>query len=423
MAGIGIAARIRDLTLANGARLYLLENHADVAVDLVGHFEGGLHLEAPERSGLANLTVGMLDRGTRRRTENQISLALESNGIELEYSLLRECTLVRARCLAEDLPLLIELVGEMLSEPAFPEDQLRLAKEQVLVELRQTAYDTFERATRRAAELLLGSRHPYAREPLGEAEILRSLTRADLEAHRRRAFTAPRFSMAVAGHIDPDAVVGLLEQRLGPLPASSAPADDSAVAGENPAAGQGIRREHVQVPDKEQIDLVLLGPGIARSEPDFEAYGLANFIFGGSFLGRINQRLRDREGLTYDAQSAIVSGLFPGYWLAATSVHPHDLERAIGMIREELTRFVEEGVDDEELEIARDHLAGAFPIRLETNRAVAGIFLDGIRYGRGRDYLAHYTERLQAITREQVNAAARRLIAPDDLVIVSAGTL
>jgi len=444
-----IADRMRDRVLANGARVYLLENHADVTVDVVGFFEGGLYLEAPEQSGVADLTLAMLDRGTRRRSENEIAIALESNAIRLDYSLVREGAAVRGRCLSEDLPLLLELMGEMLAEPSFPEEQLALAKEQALVDLRQAAYDTFEQATRRAASLLLGPRHPYAREPQGEPEIVPALTRADLDAYRRRALTAPRLSLAVVGDIDPDATAEWLARRLDALPGEPPPARPAggdattaatqaapawpgipgpgeAIPGEPgplaPLRGRGVVREHVPLSDKEQIDLVFLRPGVARTTSDFENYGVANFILGGSFISRLNHRLRDSAGLTYGASSSIVSGRSPGCWLANVGVHPRDLERAIEMVREELARFAGEGVGEEELAVARDHLTGAFPLRLETNRSVAALFLDGIRYGRGRDYLSRYVDCLRAVDRPRVDAAARRLIDPEEMVIVSCGS-
>jgi zinc protease len=433
----GISARVQDLVLPNGAKIYLIENHADVTVDLLGLFEGGLFLEPPEQAGLANLTLAMLDRGTRHRTENEISDAIESNGLQLEYALLRECGGVRARCLSEDLPLLLELLGETLTEPTFPEEQLALVREQVLVDLEQIAYETFEQAARRAATRLFHDGHPYAREALGEADRLVKLTTNDLESYRLRALTGPRMSLVVAGHIDPAETAALITRHLGALPREAGeptapqwqigPAGQAAPRGRpeqaaNAAGPPAARREHVPIADKEQVDIVFMRPGIARTEPDFEAYGLANFIFGGSFVSRLNQRLRDRAGLTYGAHSAIISGRFPGYWLASTGVPPQQVERAVALVIEELTRFVEEGVSAEELAVAQDHLTGAFPIRLETNQALAALFLDGIRYGRGRDYLERYPERLRAVTRDAVNAAARCLIDPRDFIVVSAGS-
>ncbi|MCK4414778.1 MAG: insulinase family protein [Candidatus Eisenbacteria sp.] len=419
-----IAERVQEMQLANGARIFLLEDHTHPATDLLGLFSGGLSLEAPGESGLADLTLGLLDRGTRQRSERQLSEALESNGAELDYRLMREAAVVHARCLSEDLSLVLEIVGETLCAASFPEDQIRLVKEQALVGLHEIAYDTYEQASRRATAMLLGAEHPYAREPLGRAEVVTKLTRSDLVSYRDRALRGSRLLFALVGDFDPQVARGELERHLGALPGEEEPCEvppDPAI--QSPTSAKGWRREHVPIADKGQVDLVFVGPGIPRTRPGFEAYGMANFLLGGSFVSRLNQSLRDEAGLTYGAHSAIVSGLAPGYWFASLSVDPADVEAAVARVRDVLHRFVDEGVTEQELEEAKAHLTGTFPLQLETARAVAAIFLDGVRFGRGRDYIDRYRERVAALTRKQVTAAGRELIDPERIVLASAGSL
>lgn len=438
-----IADRVSTLELPNGVRVYLLENHANTTVDVVGLLEGGLGREDSEQAGVANLAISMLDRGTRRRDHAQIATTLESNGALLRYGLLQECMVLRGRCLSEDLEMLLELAGETLCEPTFPEDQIRLVKEDALVGLREAMFDTLDRAQRRATGLLLGSQHPYARHPLGDEAVIESLRRSDLQHYHTRTSVGRDMSLAVVGDIDPQRVRALLEEHLGKLPGGEAsevvPHEGAAgeadsrrkAAGEaalqqdagNTASAGGVVREHVEIPEKGQVDLIFMRPGVARTDPGFEAYGLANFILGGSFISRLNLQLRDREGLTYGAHSLIASGLQPGVWFASTGVAPADVERAVDGVLREIRRLAEEGVGEEELEMARQHLTGSFPIRLEANRVVASVLLDSVRSGRGLDYIDRYTERIRGISCAQVNAAARQLFATDSIVIVSAGTL
>jgi zinc protease len=429
-----IAPRVQTERLRNGTRVYLLPNHANTTLEIVGLIEGGLGIEPPERAGLADMTFDMLDRGTRTRDEQAIAEALESNGALLRYDLGRETALVRARSLSEDEELIITLLGETLRAPVFPQDALRRAREETLVSLREIAFDTFEQAYRRAAGRLLGPAHPDAREPEGEEAIVETLTREELADHHARAVTADRLSLVVAGDIDPARTLAWLERHLDALPAGSATGKPDAARaiealGEAtpdetaPAPGAiGLVRDRVPIPDKTQVDVVLLRPGIARTDPAFEACAMANFLFGGSFVSRVNQRLRDREGLTYGAESAIASGRRPGCWYTTWGVDAGDLERSIEMVREELRRFVDEGAGADEWSQAQAHLTGSFPIRLETNQAVAAALLDSLRHGRGLDYVDRYTERVLAMTHTQVTAAARRLLDPDNLIIVAAGT-
>ena len=420
---LSIAERVTVADLAGGVRVHLLENHANTTVDIVGLLEGGLLREPASLPGVADLTFSMLDRGTQRRDERAIAEALESNGAFLEYGLGPEVALVSARCLSEDLELLIEILGETLRLPTFPEAQLALERAETLAALRESAFDTFDRAFRRAVGRLRGERDPYARDPLGEEEVVARLTREDLAAHHRRAVFAEGFSFAVVGDIDPARTAALLERNLAGLPRRAADADSALVAGAGgvrPAAA-GAAGERISIPDKEQVDIIVAGPGVSRADPSFEAAGVANFIFGGSFVSRLNQKLRDAAGLTYGTQSQIVSGRDSGCWFASAGVRPDRVEGAIEMMLSEMRRLADEGLDAAELEMAQQHLTGSFPIRLETNRAIASVLLESVRFGRGLDYVDRYPERIRNLTLAEVNAAARRLLGVTDAIVVAAG--
>lgn len=440
-----IAPRVRSVTLRNGSRTYLLENHANTTVDIVGLLEGGLQIEPPERAGVAHLTVEMLDRGTRRRSHSEIADALESCGARLRYGLTPEAILLRGRCLQEDLPLVLELLGETLREPSFPDDQLELVREEALVGLREAAFDGHDRALRSAAAMVWGSAHPYARHSLGDVAQVGRLDRTQLESFHARAVAGRALSLAIVGDIDLRRVTALLDAHLGPLPPgpgglggeggdafwSPSPGAESPLSAARPQAPEDARAgaakpaqldAQIEIPDREQIDLVFLGEGIVRSDPQFEACAVANFILGGSFVSRLNQQLRDREGLTYDAHSLIASGRHPGLWYAATGVAPADVGRAAAVLREQLQHLAAEGVTSEELEMSRRHLTGAFPVKLETNRVVAGVLLDGVRSGRGLEYVDRYCERIAALSQAAVDAAARRLVGTGRIFAVSAGT-
>jgi zinc protease len=441
-----LADRVHAATLDNGIRVHLVASHVNPTVDLIGVIEGGMFLEEPASAGVGHLCVTMLDRGTRRRTQAEISDALESNGARLSHGLAREAVTIRARCLTEDLEMLLAILGETLAEPSFPASELELAKEDARAGLREAAFDTCGRAYDRAAGLVIGPEHPYARETLGCLAAIDATRRENLEAFHRAAIVGARTRLVMIGDFEPEPALALLARHLGAVPAGEAvlppearptadrswmpthPGSDasgpSAGAVDGPAWAAPLRtRDHVEIADKGQIDAIVMRPGVARTDEAFTAYGLANFILGGSFVSRLNQRLRDQEGLTYGAQSSIISALFSGFWSAYVGVHPRHLERAVAGILEEMRRFATQGVDEEELELARMNLTGSFPIRLETNRAVAAALIEALRLGKGPDFVDTSIERIRAVTGEQVNAAAQALFRTDDAVLVTAGTL
>ena len=447
---MSVADRITTSRLANDAKAYVLESRSNITVDLIGYLEGGLGLEASQQAGVANLCVGTLDRGTRTRAHDEIAEALESCGARVSFDLTPETTTFRARCLSEDLALVLSILAECLAAPSFPEAQLKIGREEALAGLREAAIDTYARAYECGAGLVLGADHPYARDPLGRDAVVPRVTAEQVHAFHRRLLSSSRLRLAVIGDVSVDEVTTLLEETLGSLPpvdershggalpdegreaastvaptagSAAAPADASVdVSVDASAGGPHIgQREHLALPDKEQVDLFFMRRGVPRTAPDFEAYALANFLVGGSFLSRLNQRLRDQEGLTYGAQSTIVSGLEAGLWYAYVSVHPRDVERCVEMTFAELARFAAEGPADDELEMARLHLTGSFPIKLEAKRVVASVLLDSVRTGRGLDYIDRYCERVMAIGRGQVIEAARGLWLGAPMTVASAG--
>ncbi len=420
-----IAERVRAAQLRNGARVYLLESQSNLTVDLVGYLDGGLLLERPERSGVANLCVATLDRGSERRTHDEIAETLESCGAQLGFGLTPEMVTFRFRCLIEDLEQVLEVMADSLRSPTFPEAQLQIARDEARAGLREAAFDTYTRAYEQAAARVAGPAHAYARDPLGEEKLLSGLTRAEVESFHRRMLDSSNLHLAMVGPLGSQEAFDLLEATCGTarVGGDAAPAEGSP-SPESPGypAPAAHPWEHIEVADKDQVDLILMRAGVPRTDERFEIFALANFLAGGTFVSRLNTRLRDQEGLTYGAQSTIVSGLEPGLWYASASVHPRDVERAIELIRDELRSLAADGPQEEELQEALQHLTGSFPIRLEANRVVASVLLDGVRSGRGLDYIDHYRERIGQIDARQVAEACRTLWADGQWAIVSAGS-
>ena len=140
-------------------------------------------------------------------------------------------------------------------------------------------------------------------------------------------------------------------------------------------------------------------------------------------MGRIGQNVREEQGLAYYASSRLEGGLGPGPWAASAGVAPDKVEQAIDSIRHEIRRIQEEPVAAEELADSQAYRTGSLPMSLETNSGLVDTITDMELYGLGLDYLYTYTPTIQAITPERIQAAARRYLSADDLVIAVAGPL
>jgi zinc protease len=160
---------------------------------------------------------------------------------------------------------------------------------------------------------------------------------------------------------------------------------------------------------------------VERAHPDVFALTVANTLLGGAFTSRLNLNLRERNGFTYGVRSRFAFRRRPGSFQVGTSVGTEVTGPAVREILVELERLVTEGPSSEEVEAARDYIAGIFPLRLETVAQVAGRITDQVIYGLDDDYHRTYRDRVRAVTPEDAGDAARRHIRPAEAQIVVVG--
>ncbi|HZI19535.1 MAG TPA: pitrilysin family protein [Pyrinomonadaceae bacterium] len=422
-AGAGFAARVRREELETGAVLLAVENPATPTVALRASLRAGSFFEPRDRPGLAALTAEMLERGTRRRTKLELAGALEGAGAELSFSADQFAVHVRGRALAEDFPLVLGALAEMLREPSFPADELEKLKQQTIAAIREQQSETTWRAYERLTQLLFDEASPFYTHA-GERliESVGSITVDDVRGFYERRYGGRSLILSVAGGVAAEQARALFRELFqdfgGP---ESVEVDVS-----DPTPAEGTRREVVVVRDKANVD-VLLGSAapLRRDSSDYYAALIANRALGESTLSsRLGLQVRDAEGLTYGIASRFRSpGLAAGPWYIAVSVNPQNVERAITSALQVLRGYVAEGIRPEELADEKSSVVGSFKVSLSTNAGLASALWNAEFYRLGLDYVERFPEIVRAVTLEEVNAAVRRYFRPDHLTVVVAGDL
>jgi zinc protease len=174
--------------------------------------------------------------------------------------------------------------------------------------------------------------------------------------------------------------------------------------------------------EKSQSDLVIGTFGPKATAPDYLASALGNDILGQfGMMGRIGESVREKAGLAYYASSSIDMGLGPVRWQVSAGVNPENLERAIALILQELKRFTNELVTEQELADVRSEMIGRLPLAVESNAGVAQALLNMERFGYGLNHLRELPKKLAAITREDILRSAQAYWHLERLVITSAG--
>jgi zinc protease len=182
-------------------------------------------------------------------------------------------------------------------------------------------------------------------------------------------------------------------------------------------------RRIVHMKGKSQVDVVCALPGISRTDPEYYALMLANFVLGGGSLSsRLMDNLRDKQGLVYGAYSILNAGIGAGPVQIRAGTNPANADRTADEILTQVSRMHAEGPDSTELAEAVSYLTGVFPVRLETNSGVASQLLGAELYGLGMDYIERYPAIIRAITLEETRAAGRKYLHPRGHALALAGS-
>jgi zinc protease len=403
------------LTLSNGIPVWVLPHHDLPTVALTTAMTGGGSLQPSERAGLLQLTVSMMDEGTKTRSATEIALAAEAMGTSLASSCGWDGAFVSFRCLKALLEPSLDLAVDLLREPAFPEPEWQRLHGQTLAALRAESDSAESRAYRGMLAAIYRDHHPY-RYPLeGVDSIVADLQRSEAVAFHDRFLGPGRAGLVVAGDVDPEAIVRLLEARLadwdGPaievpeIPSVPLPTYPRILLLNRPGAAQAVVRVgHI---------------GIARSDADFEPALLVNQILGGQFTSRLNEKLREEKGYTYGVRSHFDTRLSKGPFSITTSLQSDKLADALNDIYHELMAFVGGRPPTQaELDDARWALIEGQTRQFETPAALVNRYANLLIHGLPPDHYRAFPDRLADIDLGALIACAHRQIHPNALVAV-----
>ena len=404
--------------LPNGITVLARSNFNSPSVVVTGFFEAGALFDPDEKLGLAEYTVLTLMRGTKKRTFDEIYNALESVGAGLGFNTGVHKSGFHGRSLAEDLPLLLALLWEALTMPVFPKAEVEKLRAQLLTGLAIRAEDTSDMASM-VFDNILFKGHPYSRPEDGFPETIQSIKRDDLVKFHREHYGPRGLVIAIVGGVEPEEAVRQVKRALGSWQVKGQK-ETPALPPLKPLK-KSVSKHH-RIPGKSQSDLIIGTHGPMRRDPEFMPASIGNNILGQfGMMGRIGDVVREKSGLAYYAYSSLSAGLGPGSWEVSAGVNPRNLKKASDLIQEELKRFVQAGVTEDELADTKTNFIGRLPLSLESNGGVANALLNIERHQLGLDYYHRYADLVNEVTAEAVLATARKFIDPNKLVIAAAG--
>lgn len=419
--GSSIADQISTSSPADGITLKTMKTPVEAVVTITGSILGGDEFSPKENSAIADLTADMLDEGTTTHNKFEISEKLESVGASLSFSSDKYRVRFNARCLKEDVPLVIGLLGEQLRSPAFNEEDLDNLKKRRVGSLKRAKENTRSQANGKFSRIIYPEDHPnYSKEIDDVIDEVNNTTIADLRAFHANYGLGNMLVIAV-GDVDSEALGSSLKKAFGDWSHSSLEITERTVSANsvNPST------EFISMEDKTSVDMVIGIPiGIDRKHEDYYALMVGNYILGGNFSARLMQTVRDQMGLTYGIYSSIrgVNNGNDGHWGVWGTFAPNLLEKGKEATFNQITSWVS-GITKEELEAKIETITGSYKVGMATTGGMAGQILRNTERGDPDTMLDDYPNIIKAITLDDVNNAVNRYIDPDKLVIVAAGSI
>ena len=406
-------------TLPNGLQVVVVERHTLPLITLRVVVKSGAECDPPNLPGTAALVNGLLTEGTDRRTSREIAEAIDSAGGVVDNDVDWDNSYLSLSVLTDRTDQAFDLVSDMIAHPAFQPGEIERQRKQALSGL-EVSQDDPAYVADTALQNLIFSGTAYGHPEDGTLASAERITAEDIRTFHRRYYQPSNCILAVVGDITTQDATALASRYFGSWAnGGQVPAAPSAA----PTPYSERRVVAIDKSDAVQTEIRIGTLGVPRDSPDYLALSVVNEILGGPSENRLFKALRTRQGLTYGASSDIITRRHLGALVAKTFTRTPETLKSAHIALEQIQSLQEHGINRDELDTAQSYLVGHLALEFETSDNVASKVLDLIQDGLPLDYWTKYPEKVQALTKEAVDAAAKQYLDTDHDVMVFVGNI
>jgi zinc protease len=410
------APKIERWQTANGAKVYYVHNPELPLVDLRVVVAAGSTFDG-EKHGLAALTSALLDKGAGSLDADAIARSLENAGARLDSGVARDFAWLHLRSLTEPdkLKPAVSTLREVISSPRFAEEDFAREKQRLLLALKQREESPEQVASIQFFKAVYGD-HPYAHPPEGEIETVTALKREDLQEFHRKFYVAKNSLVVIVGALSRGEAERVAEQLMQSLPSGESAPEIPEVQEPNSPGLTRIAFSSAQTH-------ILTGMAVLRrNDPDYFPLYVGNHVLGGGgFTSRLVKEVREKRGLSYGVASYFLPLKRPGPFLASLQTKNDQAQAALEVLTQTLETYLQEGPTEAELAQAKRHITGSFVLNYDSNAELADYAAMIGFYELPLDYLDTFTQRVEAVTRQQIMEAFRRRLDPKKFRTVLVG--
>ncbi|HYM29945.1 MAG TPA: pitrilysin family protein [Candidatus Cybelea sp.] len=410
------ATEIQPVTSPGGIKAWLVREPSIpiIAIELAWR-NAGSRLDPAAKAGLANLASGLLDEGAGDMDSQAFQTKVDSLGLELGFSAGHDHFRASLRTLSENRVEAFRLLGLALSAPRFDAEPLERIRNQIQVRLTRQEEDPDVLASR----ALMAAAFPgnaYGRPVDGTIASVGQISHDDLVDFMHRRLARDNVVIGVVGDISAAELGPLLDSTLGGLAAKAEVQEGPDVKAAAVAAPIVITR------DIPQSVIAFAGPGIKRSDPDFYAAFVLNYVLGSDSLNsRLAGEVRIKRGLAYSIGTSLALYDRAALQVGEVATRNEKVGEMLKVVRDVLARVRESGITAEELADAKTYLNGSFPRTLSSNSRIANFIVQMQLDRLGIDYLDRRAGLIDSVTLDDVKRVAGRLIDPATMTVVVVG--
>ncbi len=409
------AVDIKEITSPGGIKAWIVSDSTIPIIAMNFSFRGGTANDPADKVGRAYFLSGMLDEGAGDLPSEAFQERMSELAVRMSFDAEREYFEGSFQTLSENRDAAFELLRKAVAEPRFDTVPMNKVRGQILVGIKSDSENPSRIASEALLKTMLAS-HPYANDRKGTVETINAMTPDDLRDAWKATFARDRLLVGMVGDISEEEAGKMLDKVFGGLPESAGPVSVPDVQWPEKGSITIVER------DIPQSVMMFAMPGILRSDPDFIAAYVMNFVLGdGGFGSRLMEEIREKRGLTYGIYTGLVTWDNGGLVIGSVSTQNSRAGETLDVLRAELTKMATDGPTQGELDEAKTYITGSYPLRYDSSGKIAQQLLAIQQENLGIDYVNKRNDLVNAVTLEDAKRVAKRLIQPDALTISIVG--
>jgi zinc protease len=409
------AFEAKEVVSPKGIKVWFVEDHTLPLIAMSYSMEGGASSDPADKDGLAYFLSTMLNEGAADMDGPTYQALLEELAIRESFDSSIDAFTGTLQTITDNKDEAARLLRLALLEPSFPNDAIERMRRQIQLGVKNDGADPSNIASDRFMALALPG-HPYTRKTKGTEQSVASITRDDLISAHSRLIRRSGLTVSVVGDLTETELGTFVDMIFGDLPSPEPP---------QPAPHMILKEGPVTetIPfDNPQTMIIFGQQGIGIKDPAFYPAAVMSELLGGSSnLAWLKNEVREKRGLTYGISFDLNVMNHADMFIGGFSTINARVGEAVEVVKATIQRMADTGPTPQELADIKTYMTGSYPLRFDSADKIAG-FLTGLQIlGRPIDFANKRNSLIEAVTLEQVNEQAKRLLHAGKLVVVAVG--